>query len=113
MPDDPRHVPADTLPTVVLEHARTGQPIVVDLRDHLAGRDGRYADWRLLGQGGFIDPPRLKSEGGPSDPEPSDPEQSDQGPSGPEPPEQGSPERASPEAVPPRRRRRKHRRSRP
>ncbi|GHD42252.1 hypothetical protein GCM10017083_07050 [Thalassobaculum fulvum] len=102
MPDDPRHVPADTLPTVVLEHARTGQPVVVDLRDYLAGRDGRYADWRLLGQGGFIDPPGLKSEGGPPDP------------AGPEPPdEEAAP--APPPSTPssPRRRRRKHRRSRP
>lgn len=101
MPDDPRRPPADTLPTVVLEHARTGQPIVVDLRDYLAGRDGRYADWRLLGQGGFIDPPRLRSEGGPPDPEPADPDPDDS--------ELPAPEAA---AVAPRRRRRKHRRSR-
>ena len=76
MPDDPTHAPVrarrvETLPTVVLEHARTGQPIVVELRDYLAGKDGRYADWRLFGQGRFIDPPPLKSEGGPPDPEPS------------------------------------------
>ncbi|MEQ8816557.1 MAG: hypothetical protein RLO51_26210 [Thalassobaculum sp.] len=100
MPDDPRRPAADTLPTVVLEHARTGQPVVVDLRDYLAGRDGRYADWRLLGQGGFIDPPKLRSEGGPPDPEPAGSEE-------PEPP---APDAA---ATPPRRRRRKHRRSRP
>jgi|GEM_PF-720164 len=89
MPDDPRHVPVEPLPTVVLEHARTGQPIVVDLRDYLAGRDGRYADWRLLGQGGFIDPPKFRSEGGAPDPEPLEKDPS----------------------ASPRRRRRKHRRS--
>lgn len=101
MPDDPRHAPVEQLPTVVLEHARTGQPIVVDLRDYLAGQDGRYADWRLLGQGGFIDPPRLKSEGGPPDPDPPETDPADPGLPGPEP------------SAPPRRRRRKHRRSRP
>ena len=104
MPDDPRHVPADTLPTVVLEHARTGQPVVVDLRDYLAGRDGRYADWRLLGQGDFIDPPKLKSEGGPPDPEPADPEPPDDEP---------DPATAAAAPASSRRRRRKHRRSRP
>src|SRR3546814_17045426 len=86
MPDDPRPVPVVTLPTVVLEHARTGQPIVVDLRDYLAARDDRYADWRLLGQGGFVDPPRLPSEGGPPNPEPSDPEPPDPETPEPEPP---------------------------
>lgn len=99
MPDDPRHAAVEQLPTVVLEHARTGQPIVVDLRDYLAGRDGRYADWRLLGQGGFIDPPKLKSEGGPPDPAAGEPEAE------PDPPV------AAP--SPTRRHRRKHRRSRP
>lgn len=52
----------EILPTVVLEHARTGQPIVVDHRDYMARKDGRYADWRLLGQGDFIAPPPLPSE---------------------------------------------------
>ena len=52
----------EILPTVVLEHARTGQPIVVDQRDYMARKDGRYADWRLLGQGDFIAPPPLQSE---------------------------------------------------
>lgn len=98
MPADPRPTPVEALPTVVLEHARTGQPIVVDLRDYLAERDRRYADWRLLGQGGFIDPPALASEGGPPDPEPADPE----------PPDIGA---ADPAAS--RRRRRRNRRSRP
>lgn len=51
----------EILPTVVLEHARTGQPIVVDQRDYMARKDGRYADWRLLGQGDFIAPPPLPS----------------------------------------------------
>lgn len=98
MPDDPSRPPAvETLPTVTLEHARTGQPIVVDLRDYLAGKDGRYADWRLFGQGRFIDPPGLKSEGGPPDPEPTEPEAA-------------ADVRAA--QAPARRRRRKHRRSR-
>lgn len=52
----------EILPTVVLEHARTGQPIVVDQRDYMARKDGRYADWRLLGQGDFIAPPPMPSE---------------------------------------------------
>ncbi|MEQ8396506.1 hypothetical protein [Thalassobaculum sp.] len=116
MPDDPIQTPVrarrvETLPTVVLEHARTGQPIVVDLRDYLAGKDGRYADWRLFGQGRFIDPPPLKSEGGPPDPERPDPES-------PEPddiePEDLKPSTGVPGTGPPaprRRRRRKHRRS--
>lgn len=52
----------EILATVVLEHARTGQPIVVDQRDYMARKDGRYADWRLLGQGDFIAPPPLPSE---------------------------------------------------
>ena len=52
----------EILPTVVLEHARTGQPIVVDQRDYMARKDSRYADWRLLGQGDFIAPPPLPSE---------------------------------------------------
>lgn len=52
----------ELLPTVVLEHARTGQPIVVDKRDYLARKDGRYANWRLLGHGDFISPPPLPSE---------------------------------------------------
>lgn len=52
----------EILPTVVLEHARTGQPIVVDERDYLARKDDRYANWRLLGQGGFVSPPPLPSE---------------------------------------------------
>lgn len=102
MPDDPRPAPVEALPTVVLEHARTGQPIVVDLRDYLAERDRRYANWRLLGQGSFIDPPDLKSAGGPPDPELPDPGAPDPEPAG-----------ADPDAVPARRRRRKHRRSRP
>lgn len=50
------------LETVTLEHARTGQPIVVDQRDYLARRNGRYANWRLLGRGDFIAPPPLPSE---------------------------------------------------
>ena len=57
----------EILPTVVLEHARTGQPIVVDQRDYMARKDGRYADWRLLGQGDFIAPPPVRSEEGPSE----------------------------------------------
>ncbi|WPZ36259.1 hypothetical protein T8K17_08925 [Thalassobaculum sp. OXR-137] len=52
----------EILPTVVLEHARTGQPIVVDQRDYMARKDSRYADWRLMGQGDFIAPPPLPSE---------------------------------------------------
>ncbi|MDF1791448.1 MAG: hypothetical protein P1U88_06025 [Thalassobaculaceae bacterium] len=52
----------EILPTVVLEHARTGQPIVVDQRDYMARKDGRYANWRLLGHGDFIAPPPLPSE---------------------------------------------------
>ncbi len=61
----------EILPTVVLEHARTGQPIVVDQRDYMARKDGRYADWRLLGQGDFIAPPPLPSEEGPPAPMPA------------------------------------------
>lgn len=106
MPAEPRNIAVEELPTVVLEHARTGQPVVVDLRDYLAGRNGRFADWRLLGQGGFIDPPRLQSDGGPSDPEPPEPESADPEPSDAEPARPPSPEVA-------RRRRRKSRRSRP
>jgi len=64
----------ETLPTVTLEHARTGQPLVVDLRDYLAGSGGRFADWRLQGTAGFAAPPPLKSDGGPADPEPVEPE---------------------------------------
>lgn len=105
MPADPLIAAVEELPTVVLEHARTGQPMVVDLRDYLAGRDGRYADWRLLGQGGFIDPPRLRSEGGPPDPEAPDPDPAEPSPPTPPPPE-------APSAAA-RRRRRKTRRSRP
>src|SRR3546814_851958 len=73
MPDDPRPVPVVTLPTVVLEHARTGQPIVVDLRDYLAARDARYADWRLLGPGGMGGVCRRGAAGGrpPSEPGPA------------------------------------------
>jgi len=52
----------DLLPTVVLEHARTGQPLVVNLDDYLAEKDGRFANWRLLGHGDFIAPPPLPSE---------------------------------------------------
>ncbi|NQW12228.1 MAG: hypothetical protein HQ481_20370 [Alphaproteobacteria bacterium] len=63
MPDAPPSV--DLLPTVVLEHARTGQPIVVDLRDYLAGKDSRYANWRMLAHGAAMPPPPLPSEGGP------------------------------------------------
>lgn len=50
----------DLLPTVVLEHARTGQPIIVDLKDYLAGRDERFANWRLLAHGDVIPPPPLR-----------------------------------------------------
>lgn len=53
--------------TVVLEHARTCQPIAVDQRDYLARRNGRYANWRLLGRGEFIAPPPLPSEAGAPD----------------------------------------------
>ena len=98
MPDDPRRPPVEALATVTLEHARTGQPIVVDLRDYLAGRHGRYAQWRLLGHGAFIAPPPTLSEGGPPDPEP-----------GPDPEPDPDPD---PNPTPTRRRRRKHRRSR-
>src|SRR5690606_518413 len=100
---DPRTAAVEELPTVTLEHARTGQPMVVDLRDYLAGRDGRFADWRLLGRGGFIDPPALPSEGGPPHPEDPAPEA---------PPE--APAHDAPVSPPPatRRRRRKSRRSR-
>lgn len=52
----------ELLPTVVLEHARTGQPIVVDKDDYLARKDTRYANWRLLGHGDFIAPPPLPSQ---------------------------------------------------
>lgn len=52
----------ETLPTVVLENARTGQPIVVDQRDYLARRHNRYANWRMLDDGGLIAPPPLPSE---------------------------------------------------
>ncbi len=52
----------ELLPTVVLEHARTGQPIVVDKDDYLARKETRYANWRLLGHGDFIAPPPLPSQ---------------------------------------------------
>lgn len=74
MPDASSSI--ELLPTVVLEHARTGQPIVVDLRDYLAGKDGQYADWRMLAHGAAIPPPPLPSEGGPdfAAPEPTAPD---------------------------------------
>lgn len=54
----------DCRETLVLEHARTGQPIFVDRHDYLARGNGRYANWRLLGRGAFIAPPPLPSEAG-------------------------------------------------
>jgi hypothetical protein len=48
--------------TVVLEHARTGQPLMVCRTDYLAAKDGRYANWRLLCDDASFAPPPLPSE---------------------------------------------------